>query len=867
MEDKGKEGDGDFEASAFEALERDFQEILQELVGDKSLEHFRLEYEKLHRALKKSHESEKHLIKKCRELNQEIVTNAAKVQTALKLSQEDQATITALKKEIERAWKMVETSHEKEQRAKDTIQNLKAEISKLGRLVEQGAGLSINQENMVNQLVQEKNDVIKHRDMLQGQEVQLVKQGADLHARVSRLDGERQAGIAELADIKSQYELLVEDGEKQQQRKEKLDKDLKELRSKLEACQNEINARTEETSRNKEVLSQLDKKIKEERAETERLHARREQLELQKDSLKKQYQEELAHKGKVVDESLDYQLQLKNRGDDLAAHAKGQARLGKSLDALKKTKGQNDAQNTQLEATSRALRGEISDLAKGLEELKRQAEGDGKTVADIMHERDILTKNVMKGDERSKTQIELVLRHEAQANTLDKDLKRWKSELQLKLHRIHELDKQREKYAADLGIARGRCEDAAEELKSRDTTMAQLKKSINDVKAKLAQQKNLYEAVKTDKSLYSKNLVESQEDIAEMKKKFRVMYLQIEQLKEEIKEKEREIVDQHFALQGKSKEKENTQANLERQKRLQKKASEAVEEQQSQTKKLEATIREIEVERQTQKKEFEAVTSERNILGTQLIHRNEELALLYEKIKIQESTLKKGEAQYKLRLDDIRLQKDNCAQLKLDLFLAQQDAEGCEDLKKEVYHLQRELLQERTKVKALSEELENPMNVHRWRKLEGSDPAMYELIQKVRTLQKRLIAKTEEVVSKDMEISEKERLHKELTAVLEKQPGPEVMEQLEQYQETFAAKMKQMKAMQSELRTYQAQVGDYKDEIDRLTRELQEVKKKYFDQKKREQVQQDFQRGDTKVIHPRPAPQVRFTGGGFNLAH
>merc|ERR1719171_2560782 len=96
------------EASAFDALEKDFQEVLQELVGDKSLEHFRLEYEKLHRALKKSHESEKKLIKKCRELNQEIVQNAVKVQTALKLSQEDQATIQSLKKEIERAWKLVE---------------------------------------------------------------------------------------------------------------------------------------------------------------------------------------------------------------------------------------------------------------------------------------------------------------------------------------------------------------------------------------------------------------------------------------------------------------------------------------------------------------------------------------------------------------------------------------------------------------------------------------------------------------------------------------------------------------------------------------------------------------------------------------
>lgn len=159
------------------------------------------------------------------------------------------------------------------------------------------------------------------------------------------------------------------------------------------------------------------------------------------------------------------------------------------------------------------------------------------------------------------------------------------------------------------------------------------------------------------------------------------------------------------------------------------------------------------------------------------------------------------------------------------------------------------------------------MNVHRWRKLEGSDPAMYELIQKVRALQKRLIAKTEEVVAKDLEIREKDRLHRELSQVLEKQPGPEVLEQLEAYQETHSAKHGQMKAMQAELRTYQAQVVDYKDEIERLTRELHEVKNRYFDQKRREQAQQDAQRGDTRAIHRRPVPMVRFTGGGFNLAH
>lgn len=94
-----------------------------------SLTEQRLEYEKLHRALKKSHEQEKRLIKKCRELNGEIVNNAAKVQTALKLSQEDQATIGSLRKEIEKAWTMVDVAHEKEGRLVHDFTSSSADIA------------------------------------------------------------------------------------------------------------------------------------------------------------------------------------------------------------------------------------------------------------------------------------------------------------------------------------------------------------------------------------------------------------------------------------------------------------------------------------------------------------------------------------------------------------------------------------------------------------------------------------------------------------------------------------------------------------------------------------------------------------------
>jgi hypothetical protein len=49
--------------------------------------------------------------------------------------------------------------------------------------------------------------------------------------------------------------------------------------------------------------------------------------------------------------------------------------------------------------------------------------------------------------------------------------------------------------------------------------------------------------------------------------------------------------------------------------------------------------------------------NERDIQGTQLARRNEELSLLHEQIKILQITLHTGEAQYHQRLEDIRLLK------------------------------------------------------------------------------------------------------------------------------------------------------------------------------------------------------------------
>jgi chromosome segregation ATPase len=338
------------------------------------------------------------------------------------------------------------------------------------------------------------------------------------------------------------------------------------------------------------------------------------------------------------------------------------------------------------------------------------------------------------------------------------------------------LEKERDKFSHEASKANANLMQMVEEVKLKKNLISELKKENIEFEGKLKQQQNLYEAVRSDRNLYSKNLIEAQDEVAELKRKFKIASHQIAQLKDEIEAKDQALTNEHHELSVVNKQIETVKTTLELEKSNHKKAKELIERQQNQVNKLTFIIKEAHEEHEKLKKDYQNVINERDILGTQLIRRNDELALLYEKIKILQSTLAKGEVQYQERLEDIRLLKFKIADLKSELRIVKSQAAQIGDLRKEVYNLQQQLLTERLQVKALSEELENPLNYHRWRKLEGTDPDTWEMLQKIQTLQKRLIKKTEEVVEKDVVIQEKEKLYIELKNLLARQPGPEVAE-------------------------------------------------------------------------------------------
>ena len=202
-------------------------QVLSELTSDAQLEHFRLEYETLYRALKKSHESEKRLVKKCRELSNDISSTTTKAAAAVKLSAEDQSTIAQLKNDILRTSTAVESSLIKEKDTKEELAALKEEIEQLKAEVKAGTGSSAAQENKLRDLIAQRDDLARERDSTAHHVMQLRGDITDLSERLKSVEAEKVKVDAEVAELRREIEARRNETERERKRKEHFENRLK----------------------------------------------------------------------------------------------------------------------------------------------------------------------------------------------------------------------------------------------------------------------------------------------------------------------------------------------------------------------------------------------------------------------------------------------------------------------------------------------------------------------------------------------------------------------------------------------------------------------------------------------------------------
>ena len=263
-----------------------------------------------------------------------------------------------------------------------------------------------------------------------------------------------------------------------------------------------------------------------------------------------------------------------------------------------------------------------------------------------------------------------------------------------------------------------------------------MQRENQEVENKCKHQQNLYEAVRSDRQLYSKDFLKSKEEINELQKKYKRNTYGVEQLREEIKNKDMKLVD--LDRDYKKVEEENAKIKADKNRALAQIQSneEVIKNQENHINHMKKIIQSAKQQKAKQLKDYDMVRNERDILGTQLIKRNHELSQLYEKIKLSNSNLIKGNTHCTQKGKELTDLKVKLTALRNEFLSIEAQVRCIDDLKAEISFKEKELLNQQAKVKALQDELLNPMIVHRWRKLEATDQENYERILKIQTLQR-----------------------------------------------------------------------------------------------------------------------------------
>ncbi|KPI83747.1 hypothetical protein ABL78_7202 [Leptomonas seymouri] len=837
MSDPAKEASGSPKETAtvsdslFTSLERDFNEAMSALEGEETLGHFRLEYEKLYRALKKSHTSEKQIVAQCQHLTQELLSNAAKMQAAVKLSQGDHSTIEALKKEIEKAWRTVDVANEKDHRAREMVQTLKQEIQSLQSMIHDGTSMSTDTTSTLEQLKLDNKRLLVEGEEMAKQVETYSKEIAELTTSLATRKADTESNEQERRHLAQRLELVRQEYSRERNARARAEYQCKELLLTLKTREKALQDR-------KDRLNAVEAAVRNQQKELEELRRKKTTLQQQLDTAANQ----LYHTQQSYNDSVDTTAALNARLQELEKQITLTER--QVIDAREEGARVSRIEERDFREFDR-LKQQIDNICKDEENLAYQEETVRKRIAMVQREKTslkeavnlldrecaLLEKKGAKEELLRSATLKLVKSENDKQAELEECIAQ-ETEVGRRLKEtLQRLEKERENCVAEVSQMSGQSSGAAEELKMAVVQVDEAQRKLEESERRLSQQQAKYEQMRAERNQLSKRLVDAQDEIVERKQRLKVVDHQVQQFKEELALKTRKC--QTDTSQYKvSKERLTKARQLVNDSTLSfeavKKEGERIGQE---IKQLVKVVQECDNNLSTQQHAFLEMSNERDTLAAQLIRRNDELGLLYEQLRLLQATVRDGEAAYRDRLDDLRLLTLKTKEIQHQSVLAQVRGRDVAITKERLKQKQKDVLLEQAKVAALAEELENSQNESRWRRVGRPEPTMAELESKMKLLQRHLLTKSEECMKQEMALEEKQRLVLELQTVSSRQPGPEVSQQLNIYQKDLQKKNAQMKQKASEINMTSSQTAELRYEVARLRRELEEIRQKYYDMK------------------------------------
>lgn len=140
-----------------------------------------------------------------------------------------------------------------------------------------------------------------------------------------------------------------------------------------------------------------------------------------------------------------------------------------------------------------------------------------------------------------------------------------------------------------------------------------------------------------------------------MKERIKILQNEVEILRNESSEKDRSLIDIKHLLQKEIYARDKLRADLNKRVAIYKTKKDVIGQKINEGDKLNLIINSLQKEMNDLIYKYEMACESRNYMGIQLIDRNDELCIYYEKCNIQENRLKDGEQAIRQKEEEIRM--------------------------------------------------------------------------------------------------------------------------------------------------------------------------------------------------------------------
>jgi chromosome segregation ATPase len=489
----------------------------------------------------------------------------------------------------------------------------------------------------------------------------------------------------------------------------------------------------------------------------------------------------------------------------------------------------------RVEGVVATLQSTLPDLRKRVRELQADADAIAASHSAVLASGEAAREaldgsiaDILRGERVSGANAERLTRAADHASELESALVAAQMADEAVSRQVSEATTSREAAARAVREAQERAREALSDLKRKDGEVQELHRHHSEAMKRLSEFGELYDSLVTQRSRYLSLFQASSQALVEAREKIHILENEVSILTGESRSKERglgkEVADRKRVVAARDGLRDARNREMERLRDLQS----LIETQIADIGRLSASIQGAETEILELKARFIWVVEERNYHGLQLVDRNDELCILYEKHNLQQSVSASGEQHLRARDEDLRALSVKEADLARELAALKKRLPQLAQHQAEAAKLTRELEQTRKESAELSARLQSAGDRRRWRELGGTDPSLEDLQAVTHRLESQLSVRQEQLLEKGLVLEELASL----AASLEKEASGEreevlgTAQRVTGLQSQLSTVTRKLMAAVSELSMWQAEAIRLRSEADALQNQVRTAKER-----------------------------------------